>query len=71
MRQFLYIAPFILLFAACKPTNPVEPVGPVDPVDPDEPKGRVVLFTESKELFPNPERGLFTQVYYTSADLNF
>jgi hypothetical protein len=43
---------------ACKPSE--EP----------EPKGQVVEFTETDELFPNPERGLYVQTYYTSADLS-
>ena len=35
-----------------------------------EPKGNTITFTESDEAFPNPERGLYLQTYYTSADLN-
>ena len=46
-----------LLLAACNSNNP-------------EPKGETILFTESNEIFTNPERGLFVQIYYTSADLN-
>ena len=46
-----------LLLVACNPNNP-------------EPKGDTILFTESNEIFTNPERGLFVQIYYTSADLN-
>ena len=49
----------MLLFAACNPNNS----GP-------EPKGTVVTFAESDSIFANPERGLFVQIYYTSADLN-
>ena len=56
MRNFLPIVLCILFFAACNPDS--------------EPKGTVLIFTESNEIFPNPERGLFAQVYYTSADLN-
>lgn len=47
-----------LLLVACK--------GGSEP----EPKGTVVTFTESDSIFANPERGLFVQIYYTSADLN-
>ena len=68
MRKLFPIALSIILFAACKPVNPVDPKE--DPVDPDEPKGKVVLFTESNEIFANPERGVLSQAYYTSADLN-
>jgi len=46
-----------LLLVACNSNNP-------------EPKGETILFTESNEIFTNPERGLFVQIYYTSADLN-
>ena len=45
-----------LLFAACNPNTP-------------EPKGTVVVYSESDENFPNPERGLFSQTYYTSDNL--
>ena len=57
MRNFLPIVLASLLFAACNPNTP-------------EPKGTTVTFTESDSIFPNPERGLFVQIYYTSADLN-
>lgn len=57
MRKLLPIALCILLFAACQQNEP-------------EPKGTTVLFTESDSIIANPERGLFAQVYYTSADLN-
>ena len=59
MRKLFPIALCILLCAACQTNNP-EP----------EPKGTVVTFVESDSIFPNPERGLYVQVYYTSADLN-
>ena len=61
MRKLFPIALCILLFAACKP---------IEPIDPDEPKGRVVKFAESDEVIANPERGLYLQSYFTSADLN-
>jgi len=57
MRNFLPIALSILLFAACNPTTP-------------EPKGKTITFTESDSIIPNPERGLFSQTYYTSEELN-
>ena len=34
-----------------------------------EPKGKTIHFAENEEQFPNPERGLWSQTYYTSADL--
>lgn len=58
MRKLFPIALCALLMIACKPSE--EP----------EPKGQVVEFTETDELFPNPERGLYVQTYYTSADLS-
>lgn len=57
MRKLFPIALSILLCAACNIPEP-------------EPKGTIVTFTESDENFPNPERGLFSQTYFTSADLN-
>ena len=56
-RYFLPIALCLLLFTACNP-------------NPDEPKGTIVVFTESDEIIANPERGVYSQTYYTSADLN-
>ncbi len=56
MRKLFPIALCMLLFAACNPNAP-------------EPKGTKVSFKESDELFPNPERGLMAQIYYTSDDL--
>lgn len=47
-----------LLLAGCNPNEP-EPV-----------KGRVIAFEESDSIFANPERGIFAQGYYTSANLN-
>ncbi|MBR1878000.1 MAG: DUF4832 domain-containing protein [Paludibacteraceae bacterium] len=54
IQYFLIVA---VLLAACNTNQP-------------EPQGTTVSFTESDENFPNPERGLFSQTYYTSADLN-
>lgn len=56
MRKFFPIVFATLLFAACNTPEP-------------EPKGTTIQFTETDEIFPNPERGLFVQIYYTSADL--
>lgn len=56
MKRLLPLTLCIVLFAACN-TNPPEP------------RGTTVTFTETDELFPNPERGLFSQSYFTSADL--
>lgn len=60
MRKLFPIALVAVLFTAC--INP-EP-------EPKEPEGTTVEFTESDEIFANPERGLHVQIYYTSDDLN-
>lgn len=57
MRKLFPISLCILLLAACKLNIP-------------EPKGTTIQFTESDENFTNPERGLFSQSYFTSAELN-
>ncbi len=57
MKHLLPIVLVALLSAACNPNNP-------------EPKGDTILFTESNEIFANPERGVYAQSYYTSADLS-
>ena len=57
MRKLFPIALCILLLAACNPNKP-------------EPKGTKITFTETNENIPNPERGLYSQTYYTSADLS-
>ncbi|MBR0309389.1 MAG: DUF4832 domain-containing protein [Paludibacteraceae bacterium] len=57
MRQLFPIALCFLLLAACNPNNNPEP------------EGVTIQFTESDSIFTNPERGLFVQIYYTSADL--
>ena len=67
MKRILPLLVCALLFNACKSNDPTPTP---DPVDPDEPNGKVVEFTETDELFPNPERGWLVQAYYTSADLN-
>ena len=58
MRYCLPIALCALLMAACNTDNQPEP------------KGNTVKFTETDELFPNPERGVFAQGYYTPANLS-
>ena len=57
MRNILPIAMCVLLLAGCNSNPP-------------EPKGETITFTESDSIIANPERGLFAQIYYTSADLN-
>lgn len=56
MKKLLPLAICAVLFAACNGNTP-------------EPKGTTVTFAESDEIFANPERGLFAQVYYTSANV--
>jgi len=58
MRKLFPITLCLLLLAAC--STPNEP----------EPKGKTVTFIEIEDLFPNPERGVFAQGYYTSANLS-
>ena len=60
MRKIFPIALCALLFAACNTPEPEQ----------KEPEGTTIEFTESDEIFVNPERGLFVQIYYTSEDLN-
>ena len=56
MRKFFPIVILALLFAACNNPEP-------------EPQGTTITFVESDSIIANPERGLFVQIYYTSADL--
>lgn len=56
MKHFIYIAILVVLCTACNNNSP-------------EQKGTVVTYSESDELFPNPERGLLSQIYYVSDDL--
>lgn len=61
----------MLLVAACTPPNTPEPTKPTEVVPPTpepDPEG-TIRFTESDSIFANPERGLFSQSYFTSADL--
>lgn len=57
MKHLISIVLCAMLIGACN--NTIE----------QEPKGKVVTFEESDENFSNPERGLYLQTYYTSADL--
>ena len=59
MRKFFPIVILTMLLAACNTPEP----------EPKEPEGTTIEFTESDEIFANPERGLFAQVYFTSDDL--
>ena len=68
MRKFFPIALIALLFAACKPQDVPQQPEQKDTV-PSIPAG-AIGFTETDELFANPERGWYIQKYYTSADLN-
>ena len=56
MKTILPLTFCVMLLAACSGNTP-------------EPKGNIVNFAESDEIFPNPERGLFAQTYYTSANV--
>ncbi len=64
MKQFLpltllLIAPFL---TACNTNSPSTP-------EEKDPEG-TIYYTESSEIFPNPERGFYAHVSYTSADLS-
>lgn len=63
MKHFLTFSLSLLLLASCKPVTP-------EPTQPKEPEGTTVTFTETDEIFANPERGFHSQIYYTSGDLN-
>ena len=58
MRNILFIALSIMLFGACN--NTIE----------QDPQENILTFEESDEKFPNPERGLYVQAYYTSQDMS-
>ena len=66
-RILLFLTLITLLFAAC--TNPC-PVCGTDPCTCPEPDPEgTIYYTETQDLFPNPERGFLAQVYYESKDL--
>ena len=58
MKKIMPIVLVALLLASCNTPEP-------------EPKGTTITFTETDETFANPERGLYIQAYYTSADLDY
>lgn len=54
--------PIILFLAvACTGNN--------EPVEVEQDKAGTIYYTESDDLFPNPERGMYTQVNFDSEDL--
>lgn len=66
-RNLLFATLLSLLFIAC--TNPC-PVCGADPCTCPEPDPEgTIYYTETQDLFPNPERGFLAQVYYESKDL--
>lgn len=40
------------------------------PQDPKDPEGTIYYVEDSVSIFPNPERGFHSQIYYTSGDLS-
>jgi len=65
-NKYLILAIALLLFS-CKATD--EPIPEPQPTPEPDPEG-TIYFTETDEQIANPERGLYTQKYYTTADLN-
>ena len=55
MKHFLTFSLSLLLLASCKPVT-------TEPEQPKEPEGTTVTFTETDEIFANPERGLHSQI---------
>ena len=72
-KQYLFMALGLLLMA-CKPVeptptpNPGENPGDTTPVIIPDPEG-TIYYTETDELFTNPERGFYIQTYYESDSL--
>ncbi len=75
-KQYLLLAMGLLLMA-CKPNEPTQPTPgdtpgdtPADttPVIIPDPEG-TIYYTETDELFANPERGFYVQTYYESDSL--
>ena len=72
-KQYLFMALGLLLMA-CKPIeptptpNPGENPGDTTPVIIPDPEG-TIYYTETDELFTNPERGFYIQTYYESDSL--
>ena len=71
--KYLFFLAAALLFSACKGNDPASQPDPqpsdttVTPVVPD-PEG-TIYFKATDEQIANPERGLYIQKYYTTADL--
>ena len=65
MNRFLSVLPFLALpfIAGCNTPNPPQPEEEKDPEG-------TIYYTESDEIFPNPERGFYAHVSYNSSDLN-
>lgn len=64
MKRFLSVLPLLALpfIAGCHTT-------PNPPQEEKDPEG-TIYYTESDEIFPNPERGFYAHVSYNSSDLN-
>lgn len=56
MKNYFLIFAAALLLLSCNGSSPI-------------PEGQTVTFTETNEQVANPERGLYVQKYYTTADL--
>ncbi len=64
MKNHLFLLFVILLTAACGTVTP-----PDQQNKPEKDPEGTIYYTETNEIFANPERGLLAQIYYTSADL--
>ena len=75
-NQYLFLALGLLLMA-CNPIEPAQPPTPTPgdnpgdttPVIIPDPEG-TIYYTETDELFVNPERGFYIQTYYESDSLD-
>ena len=63
MNRFLSVLPLLALsfMVGCNTTNPPQP-------EDKDPEG-TIYYTESDEIFPNPERGFYSHNSFSSADL--
>ena len=73
MKQYiLFLSLIALMFVGCvNPTpepNPTPQPGDTLPQSQPDPEG-TIYYTESDEIFANPERGFLIQTYYESSDL--